>query len=299
MPIERRALYSQAVDLVGSASQLFDLVKSNDGVLSDDDERKVRELIASINARLPELGTAMGARLERAAPSDFAEFFTAVGTSLVKAQRALDMHTENYLSEVQQRPHLLPSVFRIPTLSADIRFALTNATEERLNVIFHSGSREARDENQQAVHFEIVAAPPPPGVLEDTMALAWRPVLVVSPREREAVLADFRLLAKDPAIPKAERDALETKVLPDPDGTLIFRSNVDGEFFLVAAHEEARDIGSWHLRVGEHRELHAAYLYYRAPGTRAEVAGMESLHQYVFAACGQQRAFLQRLQPRG
>ena len=297
MPLDARAVSDQANVVTGGALQLSTIFSERPptatAVLTVEEETRVREAVRALHASLADLETMVG---EREAASEFSDFFSAVGNALVRAQRALDTQTQSYLVDVSQRPHLLPAVFRIPALTADIKFALEKATKEELRLIFHSGSREAREQNQQSVHFEVVAAPPPPGILQDPAAGAWRPALVLSFAERTRILSALQIAAGSAKFPNAEKDALQQKVLPDPDGILIFRGDSDDDFFLLAAHgNDVNDIGAWYLATGAQPALSVAYAYNRSPGTKLETAGMTPLQQYVSDACTQQRTFLSGL----
>jgi hypothetical protein len=95
----------------------------------------------------------------------FAEFFEQVGAGLVEAQRKIDELSLDYLKTVRGQPLLTPSVFRIPRMSAQVKFALEKADEKTVGFVFFQDRDTAQSMNQQTVEFEIVAAPPPPGAL--------------------------------------------------------------------------------------------------------------------------------------
>jgi hypothetical protein len=101
----------------------------------------------------------------QAANFSFAEFFEQVGAGLVEAQRRIDELSLDYLKSVRGQPLLTPSVFRIPRLAAQVKFALERADEKSVGFVFFQDRDSAQSMNQQTVDFEIVAAPPPPGAM--------------------------------------------------------------------------------------------------------------------------------------
>jgi len=222
MTVDRASASGQLAVVLAKAGQLDDLLTPQ--TMTAQGEETFRQTFRELRTAVADLEAAIG---EREQTSTFAEFFSSVGDSLVRAQRALDAHSQTYLQEVTGHPSLLPAVFRIPTLSADIRFGLEKASQDRLNVIFHSRGSEARELNQQSVHFEIIAAPPPPGALDGDAAGQWRPSFVVSPSARAPILAALELAANVADVKAPERKVLKEEVLPNGDGILIVPD--DGE----------------------------------------------------------------------
>jgi hypothetical protein len=89
-------------------------------------------------------------------------FFKAVAGGLVTAQKELDGESLKYLAHAADHAHVLPGVFRIPKLSADISFAVEEVEEDKFSLIFFGDSTRAETRHQQSVHFDIVSVPPPP-----------------------------------------------------------------------------------------------------------------------------------------
>jgi hypothetical protein len=79
---------------------------------------------------------------------------------MVSAQQRLDGQTEAYLSG-SSNPQPLPAMFRIPKLTAAMKFALSKDSAEGFKLFFRSETSESRKQ-EQSVTFDIVAVPPPP-----------------------------------------------------------------------------------------------------------------------------------------
>lgn len=96
-------------------------------------------------------------------------FFEAVGTGIVVAQRQLDDQSYKYNegkplvdSDPQREKPEMPTLFRIPRVSAEIQFNIRSASESGFNILIAQSKEEQEQSVQQKVSFEVVAAPPPP-----------------------------------------------------------------------------------------------------------------------------------------
>lgn len=103
---------------------------------------------------------------------DMDKFFTGVAGSLIAAQKQLDINSAEYISEVSGTQFLLPSVFRIPKLSAEMKFAVNKADEHGVNLFFFKDLTTDQASNQQSVQFDIVAAPLPPDIPRSPVLVA-------------------------------------------------------------------------------------------------------------------------------
>src|SRR5690606_21269116 len=63
---------------------------------------------------------------EEAEQPSIEQFFNAVASGLVEAQRKLDDRSERYLESLVGRQHLSPTVFRLPKVSGEIKFGMTD-----------------------------------------------------------------------------------------------------------------------------------------------------------------------------
>lgn len=98
-------------------------------------------------------------------PIDMDQFFQGVANSLIKAQTELDSRSADYIKATSGSPFLLPSVFRIPKVTAQLKFAVEKADERGVNFVIFKNQTTAQTTNEQSIQFDIVSAPPPPELL--------------------------------------------------------------------------------------------------------------------------------------
>jgi hypothetical protein len=125
----------------------------------------------------------------------FDDFLQRMSKTVVTAQRQLDAESGQYLAEVaadQKKSHVMPSVFRLPKLSAQMKFSLDVQQSQSLNLIFfrHDGSETSR--NEQSIDFDIVSIPAPPDAPAAVRAIGPRLDLVLDPLDRGRVLDAIR-----------------------------------------------------------------------------------------------------------
>lgn len=181
---------------------------------------------------------------EPAARFDFDKFFTEVAEGFINAQSKLDVASAEYLKQVSGQPHVLPSVFRMPKLNADMKFALEKQTGKGIQLLFFKNESTTTNLNEQSVHFEIVAAPPPAG-------LSISPVLV-SPLLSKTKRADLFKAIADYSLPgqtPAGTDKLldRKNLVASPDNVIVIAVNGDQNLLLtVADGKAAGNIGVWY-----------------------------------------------------
>lgn len=223
----------------------------------------------------------------------FSDFFSYVGRSLVEAQKTLDGHSETYLERIRGRPHILPSVFRIPKLSAEIKFAFKEVKDEKVNLIFYSTKEEAEKQHQQSVQFDIVSVPPPQP--QEIVNLTPRVVIILSPGMRKSVfdgVTNFLLPDDDSTGRKTEIALRKSYLLKNPDRVLIVEAEPQKRFYLFYAEDgQEKDIGIWHL-VLEPLILEAVYKFTRAP---VEGENIGVLRKDVLKFASLQAEFLKQL----
>jgi hypothetical protein len=190
----------------------------------------------------------------------FAAFLGSVGESIVNAQRRLDDESERYVTEQLNREGRgVPAMFRIPKLSAEIKFALTKEGEKGLNLLLFSDKQKSSEQHQQSMSFDIVAMPPPPEVIRDVRLAVPRLEVLLDPAERARI---FECVAKVKATKMLEVTELlgdasrpETENLEKVrDYVVIVPAQVNGaetsrkQFFLFQADEaEEHFLGIWFL----------------------------------------------------
>ena len=166
----------------------------------------------------------------------FSQFLSNIGTAMLDTQRELDAQSLTYLQENSQNRHVLPSIFRLPKLSAEMKFALEKQDERTVNLVFFKNQTMAKEMHQQSIKFDLVSAPPPP----DAMAAIQTPVpevtLVLRAAERKQVL-DAGFAAKgDNTLPA---DA-------DPDRVVILGVEPQlGYIVMYAAKAGKNNVGVW------------------------------------------------------
>lgn len=122
-----------------------------------------------------------------ASPMRLENFFQMVGEGVVAAQQELDEQSQQYLNT---RPDFSqPSVFRIPKVGAEIQFAMETTQTKGFNVFVY-GSQDTRQQSQQhKVSFDIIAAPPPPDIIQqlESSDIRFGQVFVANIAKREKI----------------------------------------------------------------------------------------------------------------
>ena len=150
------------------------------------------------------------------------DFFGRVGESLISAQRQLDQRSRQVIAETTDDPaaRQLATLYRIPKVSAELKFALQTQGEKGLNVIFFKQGTQSSALNQQSVQFEIAAIPAPPETLDGVAAKSPRLVWVLDGSSRRQV---FAVLAE--AEPVEGSTAAQRKALSADRDRLVARGN--------------------------------------------------------------------------
>jgi hypothetical protein len=129
--------------------------------------RANRQAVARLESAYQDLSKAIGAAAKitpaNTARAPLGQFFESVSKGLVDAQQAMDDRSRDYLKSVAGKPYLLPSVFRIPKLSASVKFAIETVANETVNLVFYRDETTTQTQNQQSIEFDIVSAPLLPG----------------------------------------------------------------------------------------------------------------------------------------
>ena len=94
-----------------------------------------------------------------AAAADFADFLTNVGKAMVRAQQDLDAESQKYAATPVGQT--LPSLFRLPRVGAQMKFALEKVEGSKLGLVFFGRKSESSERYEHTLDFEVVAVPAP------------------------------------------------------------------------------------------------------------------------------------------
>lgn len=238
-------------DKIKQAARSLDSAASNLRRLADQAEAPVEELRNRLQTAAGQLETLKLLLEEPGDRFEFKEFLKFVGESFVAAQEGLDTQTRQYLKQSQPNEYVLPTVFRLPKVSARLKFALEKITDEKVNLIFYSKGNQARELNQQSLDFEIAAVPPPPEVIEKLKNLAPLLELVVSPTLRARVFTAIEKAQPPPAVRKEI-------LLENRDKALIWETESPNRYLLLLAlPPDPWKMGIWEAETGESPRLAA------------------------------------------
>ncbi len=105
---------------------------------------------------------------------DIGDFFEAIGSGVIEAQRKLDERSDAYVRSLMTTgatdaesngPQSLPAnaaLYRIPRVTAELKCSLETTKAKSLNLVFYSDRNDVRELHQQTIQIEVVAVPVPP-----------------------------------------------------------------------------------------------------------------------------------------
>lgn len=301
MAIDRENATQKARDLSRSASSLVDALRraeSTDDQIAAEFE-KVRdnydELVAAVDQE--------GERVE------FGSLMRSIGDSLVEAQRGLDRESKRYLGEVVRgsggqdptgEAAGLATVYRIPKLEADLKFALEKVKGNQVNLLLYRRSEEARELHQQSVKFEIAAVPPTPETLRLIFGKMPRLELVLAPAERAEIFAALDATSQTESTMPArahvdvlKADAARVILLRESSGSSQEPPDVV-VYVIYAQTAEAGELrlGAWLLSLPATGQPSAQSVRpFRVLGE-----GLTTLHEKIMAFADSQKAFFDSLE---
>lgn len=165
-------------------------------------------------------------------------FFSMLSAGLIDAQRNLDNQSAAYLDGAASQPHVLPSIFRIPKVSAEMKFAYDASQTTGFNLLFYQDQQRAEEQHQQTIQFDIVAAPPPPN-------LVAAPAIVGIVR----VKSDRQAIQKAAVLPTTVTDFDRVIILELID-TLQSAATATGARQFVLFYADATGaLGAWALQI--------------------------------------------------
>jgi hypothetical protein len=212
---------------------------------------------------------------------DIVDFFNKVSAGVVNAQRNLDEQSADYLKTVAAQPHALPSIFRIPKVTAEMKFALQTSKKTGIDLLFYKDLTQAQELNQQTLQFDIVAAPPPPNLMAP-------PALVSIVRLK----SDRQMIQKAVGLPASVSDFDRVIILEIIDR---LQNGMSGtatrQYVLLFADGDGR-LGLWWLQIVMTRgaSKFGAILPFTVPDP-----SLASLQTFVSAAGDSQKDFLSKL----
>lgn len=240
----------------------------------------------------------LAVELEIERGTGFGRFIATIGESVVDAQRSLDSESQRYLAETAGRSEVLPSVFRIPRVRADIKFALRETRQRGVNVVLFQSRTGAETMHQQSLKFDIVSIPPPPELgpaLRAGKIVLPHIEFVLSSVERERIREVLRRVESAPS--------KISNMLQDVhfDRVLFLRAGPFGEpeagepspeQFLVVYVDRAAKMGIWQLTLGTPPRLQTVVEFggELQPGTDSAV-----LKRFIGHLCDAQEQVLEGL----
>jgi hypothetical protein len=137
----------------------------------------------------------VAARVEQRFPGcaedqPISSFLDDVASSLVEAQQRLDERSARYLDG---QP-LLPTTFRIPSLHAEMSFAVEATRGKRIKARLYREEQREQAKREQRLAFDIHAAPLEPGFVRERESTRGRTIYTVTraPFERQRVAEPLR-----------------------------------------------------------------------------------------------------------
>jgi len=223
--------------------------------------------------------------------TSFGDFISSVGRSVADAQAELDQQARAHLAASRgQGGPLLPTLYRIPKLSAEVKFAFGKETGKGLNLLFFSKKEKSSEEHQQSITFDIVAVPPPTELVEQLASGVPAIRLVLESDVRERVFKVVRDRARAD-LPEADRETLDAvlgtgtgAISNDANRVLILESvpNDGPEYVMVLAGSDpngdaSTDIGIWHVSLAGSTKVAAALKFKQIDVGRVNQAPLRSL----------------------
>lgn len=110
--------------------------------------------------------------VQQSKSGDISEFFHAIGSGVIDAQKRLDRASQEYVRGLLSGPEQpgassTASLFRIPRVTAELKCSLESSHEKKLNLVFYSDRNDVRELHQQSIQLEVVAVPVPPDYLQE------------------------------------------------------------------------------------------------------------------------------------
>lgn len=171
-------------------------------------------------------------------------FLRQMSVAMVDAQSMLDAKSAEYLAATAGKPHILPSIFRVPKLNAQMKFAMEVAGGKTINLLFYKRDDKATSRNEQSIDFDVVSVPAPPEAGKNLRFLGPRLDLLLDPFERRGIV-DIVKAAGVADLSKLAESA------PNSLAVLTLPEQKDRRDYLVLAVTAVKEhsVGLWSLTV--------------------------------------------------
>ncbi len=193
---------------------------------------------------------------------DFGSFLTDIGDSIIKTQQNLDTKSKQYLKQIKQEPHIQPAIFRIPKVSAEIKFALSKIKGKGFNVIFAKKKSEEETSLNQSLNFEILSVPPPPDFQQSFYDRVPSLGYVFTTSLRAAIFEEIKQYKPRESGENRQSGLSQELILNNPDKVLILqihphKKDIEEYILLYADKEEDKNVGVWYLQRGKETTFEA------------------------------------------
>lgn len=177
------------------------------------------------------------------------DFIGSIATSLVDAQTNLDIQSADYLESIRGKAHITPAVFRIPKVTAQLKFAMKDVQSSGFNVIVASKRSEQEKLQEQTIDLEMVSTPPAVDVLKSAGHLGLAvDVVVLGPRD-DAIRAALDEWQNTAGTVTARDEGLLDAFASARHNVITFTTPTTPDVWFVAqtGAETERKFGVWQL----------------------------------------------------
>ncbi len=252
------------------------------------------QLDATTDASIGQLAEELGV------PHDeigFADFLSDIGDSVVATQRQLDEQSRVYLEQIKGNKHITPAIYRLPKVSASIKFGMRKSKGEGFNIIVAQRRKEDERTLNQSLDFEIISVPPPPDYQQTLSGEIPTIGFIFSPTVRQGIFSDIEKYQ-----PKPEQTSLKKEIellLASKNEVLMLqigprlKKGFDNYLILFANEEGEKNVGIWSLLrdpSGQQKPVFEIILKFTASNRQGE--NYKALRDIIVAHSKQQSKLL-------
>lgn len=227
----------------------------------------------------------------------FSDFLSDIGNSVVETQKKLDEQSRVYLEQTKGERHITPAIYRLPKVSASIKFGMRKTKKEGFNIIVAQRTQEDEKMLNQSLDFEIISVPPPPDYQQSFSDEIPSIGFLFSTATRTTLFNEIKKY--QPRLPE-QKDLNQNRLLKQQKRVLILQlnppMNKDMEDFLLLLADEGgeQNVGIWLLSLdpsGKKKSLFEMILKFTANGRQGEKYDL--LRKIMLAHSNQQAKLLQ------